>query len=42
MSEIKINMTTKPDYNNLTVAVSIQSPEKDHTFCRRKLYCKKR
>jgi len=30
MSEIKINMTTKPDYNNLTVAVSIQSPERDH------------
>ena len=30
MSEIKIKMTTKPDYNNLTVAVSIQSPERDH------------
>ena len=29
MSKIKINMTTKPDYNNLTVAVSIQSPERD-------------
>ena len=30
MSGIKINMTTKPDINNLTVAVSIQSPERDH------------
>lgn len=29
MNKIKINMTTKPDYNNLTVAVSIQSPERD-------------
>lgn len=26
----KINMTTKPNYNNFTVAVSIQSPERDH------------
>lgn len=29
MNKIKINMTAKPDYNNLTVAVSIQSPERD-------------
>ena len=30
MSDIKIKMTTKPDYNKMTVAVSIESPERDH------------
>ena len=38
MSEIKINMTTKPDYNNLTVAVSIPSPERDHIIMSKDIY----
>jgi hypothetical protein len=38
MSEIKINMITKPDYDNLTVAVSIPSPERDHIIMSKDIY----
>ncbi len=30
MSEIKVNIIKKYDYNNLTASVSIQCPERDH------------
>ena len=38
ISEIKIKITAKPDYNNLTVAVSIQSPKRNHIITSKDIY----
>ena len=37
MNELKLNLSTEPDYNNLIVAVSIQSPERNQVFSSRDL-----
>ena len=38
MSEFKVNVTTKPDYDNLTVAVSILSPERDQIIIQKDIH----